>query len=136
MPTTVTSREAPNKELAGLIADEETDITGWEKVDINNGTTKEEKGLPGDEVPGKLTEEGALPTALNEGTPPMAPMSGADELSKALGDETTGPDGRSFARSAAKAACMVCVMRATMLGEMAAPEEATAGPGVDELEAG
>ena len=67
----MTSREAPNKELAGLIADEETDITGVEKVDINDGTTKEEKGLPGDEVPGKLTEEGALSTALNEGTPPM-----------------------------------------------------------------
>ena len=63
----------PNKELAGLIADEETDITGAEKVDINDGTTKEEEGLPGDEVPSKLAEEGSLPTALNEGTPPMAP---------------------------------------------------------------
>ena len=81
-----------NKELAGLIADEETDITGAEKVEINYGTTKEEKGLPEDDGPGKLAEGGALSKALNEGTPPITQTSGADELSEALGDETTSPD--------------------------------------------
>ena len=65
----------------------------------------------------------------------MAPTSGADELSEALGDKTTGPDGRSFARSAAKAACTVCVMRATTAGEVEAPEDAIAGPRIDKLEA-
>ena len=104
-------------------------------MEINDGTTKEEKGLPDDDGPGKLVDNGALPTALNEGTPPMAPTSGADKLSEALGNETTGPDERSFARSSAKAACTVCVMRATTSGEIEAPEDAIAGPGIDELEA-
>ena len=135
MLATATSGDAPNKELAGLIADEETDITGAAKVEINDGTTKEEKSLLEDDRPGKLAEDGALPKALNEGTPPMAPTSGANELSEALEDETTGSDGRSFTRLVAKAAYTVCVMRATMSWEMAASEDATACPGVDDLEA-
>ena len=134
MLATATSREAPNKALAELIAEEETDVTGAVKVEINDGITKEENGLPDDDGPGKLAENGALPAALNEGTPPMVPTSGADELSEALGDETTGPDGRSFARSATKAACTVCVMRATKSGEIEAPENAIACPVIDELE--
>ena len=104
-------------------------------MEINDGTTKEQKGLPDDNGPGKLADNGALPTALNEGTPPVASASGAHELSEALGDETTGADGKSFTRSAAKAACMVCVMRATTSGEIEAPEDAIASPGIDKLEA-
>lgn len=38
----VTSREAPSKELAELIAEEETDVTGAVKVEINDSTPIEE----------------------------------------------------------------------------------------------
>ena len=92
MPARATSRDALKNKLAGLIAEEDTDITGVAKVETNDGTTKEEKGLPEDGGPGRLAQDGALPKALNKGTPPIAPTSEADELSKALEDATMGPD--------------------------------------------
>ena len=61
MPATATSQDAPNSELAALMADQETDIMGVAKVEINEGTTEEEKGLLEGNGPGKLTEHGVPP---------------------------------------------------------------------------
>ena len=87
-----TSRGTLNRELAVLTAHEGMDITGALKVETNDGTIIEERGLPVEEEPGAIVEDGILPKALIAGMPPKAPLSGEEALYDALRKETTGPN--------------------------------------------